>query len=101
MTPGSESIGSRDKNLTGKKENIVLTSFRLVLALALLPPLAPVNAALAEEYYVIKSRSGVVRIVDHKPGGGATTVQGPFRTREEAEKALKPSPETKAPDLKP
>jgi hypothetical protein len=59
-----------------------------------------VNPAAAEEYYVVKSRSGVVRIVDHKPKGNATIVTGPFNTREEAEKVLAPSVEPKAPSLK-
>jgi hypothetical protein len=58
------------------------------------------NPAVAEEYYVVKSRSGVIRIVDHKPEGNATIVKGPFNTREEAEKVLASSVEPKAPSPK-
>jgi len=52
------------------------------------------DQALASEYFVVKSRSGILRIVDHKPGGGATVVKGPFKTREEAEKAVGPTTDT-------
>lgn len=53
------------------------------------------NQAFASEYYVVKSRSGIVRIVDHKPKGGAMIVKGPFTTRDEAENALKSAKESK------
>ena len=74
--------------------------FTLITAMMLLIACGSANLAAAE-YYVVESRSGVVRIVDHKPKGGATIVKGPFKTREEAEKALKPSVEPRSPDLKP
>lgn len=54
------------------------------------------NLALGDEYYVVKSRSGIVHIVDHKPKGGATIVKGPFKTKDEAEKALKSSVKTES-----
>jgi hypothetical protein len=75
--------------------------FNLIVAVMLVLAFGTVNRAAAEEYYVVKSRSGVVRVVDHKPAGRATIVKGPFQTRDEAEKALKPSTETKSPDRKP
>ncbi|MFH0821394.1 MAG: hypothetical protein V2B18_01495 [Pseudomonadota bacterium] len=58
------------------------------------------SACAAEEYFVVKSRSGVLRVVDHKPSGGATIVKGPFKTSGEAEKAMNQSPETKSPGAK-
>jgi hypothetical protein len=70
----------------------------LIMAGVLLMAFGSVNPVAAEEYYLVKSRSGVVRIVDHKPTGGATIVKGPFKTREEAEKALTPTVETKSPN---
>lgn len=73
----------------------------LVAVIVLLMAFGSVNRALAEEYYVVKSRSGVVRIVDHKPKGNATIVKGPFKTREEAEEALTPSVEPRSPNSKP
>ncbi len=63
----------------------------LIAAIALLMAFGSVKPATAEEYYVVKSRSGIVRIVDHKPQGRATIVKGPFKTREEAETAWKSS----------
>jgi hypothetical protein len=53
--------------------------------------------ALATDYFVIKSRSGILKVVNHEPKGGATIVKGPFKTIEEANNAIK---ETKAPDTK-
>lgn len=74
--------------------------FILIASIVLVMGFGSVNPAAAEPYYVVKSRSGVVRIVDHKPKGSATIVKGPFNTRQEAEQAIKPSPDTKTPDLK-
>jgi hypothetical protein len=53
--------------------------------------------ALATDYFVIKSRSGILKVVNHQPKGGATIVKGPFKTVEEANNAIK---KTKAPDTK-
>jgi hypothetical protein len=46
------------------------------------------NVALGEEYYLVKSRSGIFQIVDHQPKGGATIVKGPFKSKQEADQAL-------------
>jgi hypothetical protein len=70
-----------------------------LVAIAIIMWMAALGAgsqAFAEEYYVIKSRSGIVRIVDHKPQGRATIVKGPFKTREEAETAWKSSVKPKS-----
>ncbi|MGC8602108.1 MAG: hypothetical protein ACP5VS_00300 [Desulfomonilaceae bacterium] len=47
------------------------------------------SPTLATDYFVIKSRSGILRVVDHEPKGGASVVKGPFKTFEEAKKAIK------------
>jgi hypothetical protein len=75
----------------------------LLLALFLVVSAALLGASptLAAEYFVVKSRSGILRVVDHQPKGGATVVKGPFKTREEADKAIRSAPDTKAPDAKP
>ena len=73
----------------------------LALFLVVSAALLAASPTLAAEYFVIKSRSGILQVVDHQPKGGATIVKGPFKTREEAEKAIKSAPETKAPDAKP
>jgi hypothetical protein len=41
------------------------------------------------EYYVAKTRSGSMKVVDHKPRGQAEAVKGPFESREEAQQAVK------------
>lgn len=45
--------------------------------------------SVAAEYYVVKSRSGILMVRDHKPQGAATIVKGPFQTKQEAEEALR------------
>ncbi len=47
------------------------------------------GSSMAAEYYVIKSRSGILMVRDHKPQGLATIVKGPFQTKQEAEEALR------------
>jgi hypothetical protein len=73
------------------------------LLLALLLVTAALFAAsptLAAEYFVIKSQSGILKVVDHKPQGGATIVSGPMKTKEEADKAMKSAMDAKTPDAK-
>lgn len=60
----------------------------IVLSLALCAAGFAAGPSLAAEYYVVKSRSGILRIRDHKPKGFATIVKGPFKTGQEAEDAL-------------
>ena len=70
----------------------------LALFLGIMTALLAASPALAAEYFVVKSRSGIVRVVDHQPKGGATIVKGPFKTWEEAEKAIRSATDTKVPD---
>ena len=70
----------------------------LALLLGITTALLAAGPALAAEYFVVKSRSGILRVVNHQPQGGATIVKGPFKTREEAEKAIRSATDTKAPD---
>jgi hypothetical protein len=69
----------------------------LALCLIVIAALFAATETLAAEYYVVKSRSGILRVVDHQPKGGATIVKGPFKTSEEAEEAIGSSP-AKGPD---
>ena len=69
----------------------------LALFLVVTTVLLAAGPALATDYFVIKSRSGILKVVNHQPKGGATIVKGPFKTIEEANNAIK---ETKAPDTK-
>ena len=72
----------------------------LLLALLLMTTAALLAASptLAAEYFVVKSRSGILNVVDHKPEGGAAIVGGPLKTREEADKAMRSAMDAKAPD---
>jgi len=47
-----------------------------------------IGPAVSAEYYVVKSRSGVVFITDHEPQSGATLLKGPFESPEAAQDAL-------------
>ncbi len=70
----------------------------LALFLGIMTALLAAGPAFAAEYFVVKSRSGILRVVNHQPQGGATIVKGPFKTREEAQKAIRSATDTKAPD---
>ncbi len=70
----------------------------LGLFLVVMAAVFAASPALAAEYFVVKSRSGILRVVDHQPKGGATIVKGPFKTREEAEKAVSSARDTKVHD---
>ncbi len=72
----------------------------LTLFLAVTAAFFAADLTLAAEHFVVKSRSGILRVVDHRPRGGAAIVQGPFETMEEAEKAIKSTTDTKAADTK-
>jgi hypothetical protein len=61
----------------------------IIVSLALCAVGLGAGPSLAAEYYVIKSRSGILMIRDHKPQRSATIVKGPFKTRQEAADALR------------
>jgi hypothetical protein len=65
-----------------------MKAFQLILAVFVMTALFAINGAFAEEYFLVKSKSGILRIVDHNPKGGATVVKGPFKSKEEAQQAL-------------
>ena len=63
----------------------------IIVSLALCAVGLAAGPSLAAEYYVVKSRSGILMVRDHKPRGAATIVKGPFKSEQEAEKALQAS----------
>lgn len=65
-----------------------MKTLRLILVVFVVTVFFFTNAAFAEEYFLVKSKSGILRIVDHNPRGGATVVKGPFKSKEEAVQAL-------------
>ncbi len=95
--------GSRGKGLLStwsKEGDHDMKKLLLALIFVVTTAFFEADLTLAAEYFVVKSRSGILRVVDHQPRGGAAVVQGPFKTREEAEKAIKSSTDTEAPDAK-
>ena len=45
--------------------------------------------AIAADFYVVKDASGKMMVVDKKPADAKSIVKGPFKTKEEADKAMK------------
>jgi hypothetical protein len=45
--------------------------------------------AIAADFYVVKDASGKMMVVDKKPADAKSVVKGPFKTKEEADKAMK------------
>lgn len=70
--------------------------FRVALAMLLIAAFGTV--ALAQDFYVVKDAAGKVAVVDKKPSDEKSVVKGPFKTKEEAEKALKDAGKPKLPD---
>jgi len=66
----------------------------LVILLALVAFGATV--ALAQEFYVVKDKAGKMAVVDKKPADAASVVKGPFKTKDEAEKAMQAAAPAKA-----
>ena len=80
-----------------KKEDLDMKALLLALCLVVTAAFLAASPTLAAEYFVIKSRSGLLRVVDHQPKGGATIEKGPFATKAEAEKAMKDAETAKPP----
>jgi hypothetical protein len=51
--------------------------------------------ALAADFYIVKETTGKMSIVDTKPADAKSIVKGPFKTKEEADKAMKAMSSTK------
>ncbi len=45
--------------------------------------------AFAADFYVVKDASGKMMVVDKKPADAKSVVKGPFKTKDEADKAMK------------
>lgn len=64
---------------------------RLVVVLVALVAFASATLAVAAEFYVAKDAKGKMVVVDKKPADAKSIVKGPFKTKDDAEKALKAS----------
>ncbi len=68
---------------------------RVAVVMCSLIAFCMVSVAVAEEFYVIKDAAGKTSVVDKKPADAKSVVKGPFKTKDEAEKAMKAASSTK------
>jgi hypothetical protein len=73
---------------------------RTVVVLALLA-FGLATIAVAADFYVVKDAAGKMSVVDKKPADEKALVKGPFKTKDDAEKALKASDTAKKPVVPP
>jgi hypothetical protein len=59
------------------------------------------TVAVAADFYVVKSAPGKVSVTDKKPADVKAIVKGPFKTKAEAESAMKAASAKKKPALPP
>jgi hypothetical protein len=72
----------------------------LVITVALVCfAMAPV--VVAEDFYVVKDAKGQTAVVDKKPSDAKSLVKGPFKTKAEAEAAMKAAQTKKKPEVPP
>jgi hypothetical protein len=62
---------------------------RLIVVVVALVAFGMAGMAAAADFYVAKDKTGKMAVVDKKPDDAASIVKGPFKTKDEAEKALK------------
>jgi hypothetical protein len=55
------------------------------------------TVAVAEDFYVVKDAAGKMTVVDKKTDDVKAVAQGPFKTKADAEKAMKAAPADKKP----
>jgi hypothetical protein len=66
-----------------------MKAFRLIIAIVALTAFAFAGVAIAAgTYYVAKDAGGIVVVVDKAPADAKMIVKGPFKTMDEAKKAL-------------
>jgi hypothetical protein len=56
------------------------------------------SVVCAQEFFVVKDTAGKVIVADKKPEDAKSIVKGPFKTKDEADKAAKASAKPKLPD---
>ncbi len=76
------------------------TMRRIVVVLAVLA-FGVATVAVAADFYVVKDAAGKMTVVDKKPADAKSIVKGPFKTKAEAEKALKAPDAKKKPAVPP
>jgi hypothetical protein len=73
---------------------------RIVVVCALLA-FGVATVAVAADFYVVKDAAGKVSVVDKKPADEKSVVKGPFKSKDDAEKALKAADAKKKPAVPP
>lgn len=73
---------------------------RMVVVLAVLA-FGLATVAVAADFYVVKDAAGKMTVVDKKPADEKSIVKGPFKTKDEADKALKAAEPKKKPVVPP
>ena len=63
--------------------------FRIIVVVVALVAFGAATIASAAEFYIVKDAAGKMAVVDKKPADAKSVVKGPFKTKEEAEKAMK------------
>ncbi len=64
---------------------------RCIIVLTALFAFALATVAVAADFYVVKDATGKMSVVDKKPADEKSIVKGPFPTKDEADKAMKPA----------
>jgi hypothetical protein len=76
----------------------MLRCFVVVVALA---AFGMATLAVAEDFYAVKDAKGQMSVVDKKPEDAKSIVKGPFKTKAEAESAVKAAQTQKKPAVPP
>jgi hypothetical protein len=70
-------------------EERIMKTFHLIVAIVALTAFAFSGVAIATgTFYVAKDAAGKMMVVDKKPANAKMVVKGPFKSMEEAKKAL-------------
>lgn len=62
---------------------------RVMVAVIALVAFGLATLAVAAEYYVVKDAAGKASVTDKKPADPSAVVKGPFKTKKDADDALK------------
>ena len=76
-------------------------ALRLIVVVVALVAFGLASVSLAAEFYVVKGKDGKAAVVDKKPADAKAIVKGPFKTKQEADKAMKAAPKAGSAAKKP
>ena len=69
----------------------------IAVTLVALLAFGTVTMAVAADFYIVKDAAGKMVVIDKKPDDVKSVVKGPFKTKDEAEKAMKSEAPAKKP----